>query len=227
MSTSVGSTVGRSIPVAGKSKNLLAPLSDSEALAVMKGGVLLYNSPQCPIKGIAEQFEQPSEVQQTYDTLKALSEAAHPNESKQDANERAEQRKVFNERMGNFIDTVLLASRKAPGLLSTFNLDGLFQDRTKQVGKTLIPHLILQVMDKELGMVRCRVRGGVKKGIEIQHAYDDPSNEANWLHLDSYVNANFSMPGLTSGRRTYMRGRYIFSKGRKSPWSEIASIMVP
>jgi hypothetical protein len=216
--------------MAGKGKKLLAPLSDADALAVMKLGVSLYSSPDSPLKSLPEQFVQPPDTQKAYDAFKAIFEAAHPNESRQDAFQRAAQRKSYNETMGDFIDLVEVGSKRAPNLLSVYCFDVLLQGKPKAAGKAaqiLVPSLTLRAEDKKQGVVGCKVHGGVKKGLEVQYAYEDPTNEANWQHNDAYVNANFIMGGLTSGRRAYVRGRYIYSKGVKGPWSEMVSIMVP
>ena len=213
-----------------KGKYYLASLSDAEALSVVKPGVTLYNSPGSPIQAVPEQFSQPSEVLAAYDAFKGMSDAASPGDGKQVVNERNAQRQVFNETMGNFMDFVTLAARKDPSLPAKFSM-AFGQGKSKPVSKTAqllaVPQLLLQAIDKEPGTVRCKVRGGVKKGIEINNAYEDPSNESNWSHLDTYVNGAFAMTGLSSGRRAFIRGRYIFSQGKKGPWSEMASIMVP
>ena len=214
-----------------KGKYFLGSLTDTEALSLVKPAVMLYNSPGAPIQSVPEQFSQPPEVLAAYDTFKGMCDAASPGDSKQVVNERNAQRQVFNETMGNFVDFVTLASRKDPSLPAKFGLAFVGQGKSKTVSKMAqllaIPLLILQAIDKEHGTVWCRVRGGVKKGIEIQYAYDDPSNESNWSHLDSYVNGFFGMTGLFSGRRAFIRGRYIFNEGKKGPWSEMVSIMVP
>jgi hypothetical protein len=217
--------------MATSSKGIVAAFSDSEALAALKPGVALYNSPDSPIQSIPEQFSQPSEVQAAYDAFKSVNDAATPNDGKQAVRERNAQRQVFNEKMGNFIDFVALAARKDPSMLAKFGFTFLGQGKSKQATKMAqllaYPLLILQAIDKDPGTVYCKVRGGAKKGIEIHTAYDDPSNESNWNRFDSYVNVTFTMTGLPSGRRAYIRGRYIFSQGKKGPWSEMVSIMVP
>ena len=214
-----------------KIKGILASLSDTEALAALKPGVTLYSSPESPIQAVPEQFCQPLEVQTAYDVFKGIADAASPDDGKQTVREKNEQRQIFNEKMGNFVDLVAMAARKDSNLLTRFGLASLGQGTTKPVSRAAqllaIPLLILQAIDKDPGSVRCRVRGGVKKGIEIYNAYEDPSNESNWSRFDSYVNGAFTMSGLTSGRRTYIRGRYILSQGKKGPWSELVSIMVP
>lgn len=214
-----------------RGKNFLASLGDAEALSVVKPAVTLFNSPGSPIQSVPGQFSQPAEVQATFDAFKVVSDAASPADGKQVVNERNVQRQVFNEDMGNFLDFITLASRKDPSLPGKFGIPLLGQVKAKSASKTsqllAVPFLQLQTIDKEPGTVRCRVRGGVKRGIEIHNAYSDPSNESSWSHLDSYVNGAFAMTGLSSGRRTFVRGRYIFPKGNKGPWSEMVSIMVP
>ena len=214
-----------------KSKYFLAALNDAEALALMKPGVELYNSPGSPIQSVPEHFSQPSEVQAAYDAFKSISDAARPGDSKQVVYEKNAQRQIFNEKMGNFVDLVTLASRKDSSLPAKFNMNFHAHGKSKPASKMdqllAMPMLILQAVDKAPGTVRCKVRGGVKKGIEIHNTYGDPSSESNWGHFDSYVNSAFSMSGLSSGRRTYIRGRYIFNEGKKGPWSEMVSIMVP
>ena len=217
--------------MATKGRSIIASLSDAEVLAALKPGVTLYNSSGSPIQSVPDQFSQPSEVQAAYDVFNGLNSAASPSDGKQVVNERYAQRQIFNEKMGNFVDFVMLGSRKDPSLVAKFGFSFLGQGKAKPISKLAqllaVPLLILQAIDKDPGSVRCRVRGGVKKGIEIHNAYDDPSNESNWSRFDSYVNGAFTMTGLSSGRRTYIRGRYIFSQGKKGPWSEMVSIMVP
>jgi len=212
-------------------KKLLASLTDAERLAVMKPTVTLLNSEECPIGAIPPQFVQPPEALAAWDTFKTVTEAAHPSDSKLIVIQRNEQRKAFDQTMGDMIDFILLASRRDPSLTVKFGLDSLGQTKStsshKMAQLLAIPLLILQAIDKEPGIVHCRVRGGVRGGIEIFIAYDDPTNEANWQRFDSFFNGGFVLPGLTSGRRAYMRGRYVFSQGKKGPWSEMVSIMVP
>ena len=214
-----------------KGKCFLASFSDAEVLWVLKPGVTLYSSPGSPIQSVPDLFSQPSEVQATYDAFKGMMDAANPDDGKKVVDARNAQRQIFNETMGNFLDLVALGARKDPSLPAKFSMSFVEQGKSRPASKTAqllaVPLLLLQAIDKEPGTVRCKVRGGVKKGIEIQNTYDDPSNEANWNHLESFVSGTFAMMGLFSGRRTYVRGRYLFGQGQKGPWSEMVSVMVP
>ncbi|MCM0084234.1 hypothetical protein L4X63_21865 [Geomonas sp. Red32] len=211
-------------------KSLLAPLADADALSLMRPAVAVYNSPDSPFSVIPAQFHQPAEVQTAYDVFKAKYEAAHPNEPPQTTQDRKAQRKEFNETMGCFLDLVELASRKDPSLPARFSLHTLSSLKTKpssKLSETSSPSLQLQAVDKILNTVQCKVPGGAKKGIEVHLTYDDPSNESNWQRFDSFFHAKFQMAGLISGKRAYLRGRYVLAKGKKGPWSEMVSIMVP
>ena len=214
-----------------KGKDLLAPLSHTEALALLKPGVALFNSPGSPISPVPEQYSQPSEVQAEYDVFKGMNEAAYPGESKQIANQRTAQRLVFNETMGTFVDFVALGARKDPSLLAKFGIAFPEPVKSKPVSKMVqllsLPVITLRAVDKDPGTVWCKVHGGAKKGAEIYNAYDDPSNESNWSRYDSFVNGSFAITGLVSGRRIYIRGRYLLPQGKRGPWSEMVSIMVP
>jgi hypothetical protein len=209
-------------------KSLITGLSDGEALAGLRPGVTLFTSTASPITPVPAQFVQPSEVQEVYDGLKSVVDVAYPND-KQSLDEKRAKRKDFNETMGSFVDLVVLAARKQPDLIAKFELDFLFRARPSSGIKTMqyrIPSISLQVNDKQPQVIQGRVRG-VKKAVEVFHAYDDPTNEGNWTHFDSYASATFTMTGLTSGKRTYVRARFIIGKDKKSPWSDMASIMVP
>ncbi|HJV65767.1 MAG TPA: hypothetical protein VJ550_08540 [Geomonas sp.] len=207
----------------------IAALSDAEALSAFKPAVDLFGAPGCPLTPIPEAFIQPPEVQTAFGALRSGLDAAHPSDSKLVLDERKAKRKTFNEAMERFVDLVQVGSQKQPDLLVRFSLDFLFRMKSTsgtKVAQYRVPNLILQVNDKQPSVVQGKVRG-VKKAVEIFHAYDDPTNEANWKHFDSYASGTFTMTGLPSGRRTYVRARFIIGKDKKSPWSDMVSIMVP
>jgi hypothetical protein len=214
-----------------KGSKRVAALSGAEFVAFLRPMITLYKSPKNPFKSVPVQFRQPAEAVAAYDGFKALHEVAHPSDSKQTVDALNAQRQVANEVLGDVVDMIELAARKDPGLPALFGIDSLGQTKAKTVNKMAVllaaPLLLLQALDKELGSVHCKVRGGVSKGIEIFLTYDDPSNEANWHLLETFVNGAFVIPGLISGRRAFLRGRYIYSKGKKGPWSAIVNIMVP
>ena len=66
----------------------------------------------------------------------------------------------------------------------------------------------------------------MRKAVQIFHAYDDPTVEGNWALFDAFVTGTFTMNGLISGRRAYIKGRYLWPD-EKSGWSDMVSIMVP
>jgi hypothetical protein len=209
----------------------MASLTDSEGLAVGRQMVTVYSSTECPLTPLPEPFIQPAEAVAAYDTYKKIADAAHPSDSTQVVKQRAAQRKLFDAVMGSLVDLIELGARKDSSLPAKFGIDALAKHKAKSVNKMgvllAIPLLVLKTFDKERGSAHCKVQGGARKAIEIYFTYDDPSNEANWQHFDSFVNATFWMRGLTSGHRAYVRARFIFAQGKKGPWSEITSIMVP
>ena len=208
----------------------VASLTDTEALALFKQPLALFGSPECPITQLPQQFCQPAEALAAYDAFKAKSDAALPGDSKQVVSDRAAQRKLFNGTMGDLVDTIELAARKDPTLPVKFGIDALGQGKGKTASKMaalLVPVLALKAFDREQGAAQCKVHGGARKPTEVSVAYDDPTNEANWQHFDSFFTSAFWLRGLTSGRRAYLRGRYIFGQDKKGSWSEMASIMVP
>ena len=201
----------------------MALLTDTEALALFKQPLSLFGSPECPIAQLPQQFCQPAEALAVYDAFKAKSDAALPGDSKQAISDRAAQRKIFNGTMGDLVDTIELAARKHPTLPVKSGIDALAQGRGKTASRMAallaVPILALKSFDREKGAAQCTVHGGTRKPTEVSVAYDDPTNEANWQHLDSFFNSDFWLRGLTSGRRAYVRGRYIFSQDKKGSWS--------
>ena len=63
---------------------------------------------------------------------------------------------------------------------------------------------------------------------ELQKCSGDPGVEANWSHLDSCGPSKFTIAGLTSGARVWIRVRANASKKENNgPWSQPATIIVP
>jgi hypothetical protein len=210
-------------------KSFISRLSHSEVLALLGQGVRVYNSPDSPLGQVPSPFVQPAVVQEVYDGFKSANDAAQSG-APRESNQRNALRIPFNKTMVDFIDLVELAARNDGSIAYKFGMDflvtGTPTKSTSRSAQTSIPVLTVEAIDKEPTKIRGKVRGGARKGLEIYYTYDDPTQEANWLHFDSFASATFIMGGLTSGRRAYVRARYITSNG-KGPWSDLISIMVP
>ncbi|MCM0080683.1 hypothetical protein L4X63_03665 [Geomonas sp. Red32] len=217
--------------MAGNTKSQITRMPHQTFINSFEPTVEVYVK-QNPIEGpLPKVVKGPPELGDIFYGFKTVQNAAQSNENLA-VLQRNAMRGVVNTHFINFVDFVLLAAREDDALPVKLKLDFLLKpagtkaslklqmERLVLKGFAVSPHPTLE------GTVLYKAEGAVRRALEIQYTYSDPTVEANWAHFKTSGGSKGSGSGLESGRRCNFRGRQV-GKDEHGAWSRPVSVMIP
>lgn len=208
-------------------RSVVTRLSHQGFVIAFEPTVEVYSN-ENPIDGpIPKVVKGPSPLAEAFYGFKKVQVAAQSNETLAVLQRNALRGEVNNDFI-NFIDFVYLAAREDATLPIKLKLDALFRSTGSKgsIDPLLLKAFTVTPHPTQAGTVLWQAEGAVRRALEIQYNYSDPTIEANWAHFKTSGGSKGSGSGLESGRRCNFRCRQV-GKNEHGDWSLPVTVMIP